>query len=73
MMRQTDALGVVTMVAARGKDERPRPAIQPVGKSRQRQAIAVQHGDTLTSAQQAGSRGEPLIQPGTSSSTPGGV
>ena len=38
------AQGVTAMIDARTEDERPRPEIQPVGKSRQRQVRAVQHG-----------------------------
>jgi len=58
MMEMTDAQGLIAMIDARVKSERPRPEIQPVGKSRQRQVRAVQHGKTLTSAWKAGSQGE---------------
>jgi hypothetical protein len=46
----TDAQGLIAMIRARTEDERPRPEIQPVGKRRQRQVRAVQHGKTLASA-----------------------
>ena len=49
VMGMTDAQGRA-VVDARLEDERPRPEIQPVGKSRQRQVVAVQHGITLASA-----------------------
>jgi hypothetical protein len=54
MMGVTDAQSLQAIVDARIKDERPRPAIQPVGKSRQRQVRAVQHGEILASARKGG-------------------
>jgi hypothetical protein len=56
MMGLTGAQGLIAMVDARIARERPRPEIQPVGKrpSRQRQVRAVQHGETLASAEKGG-------------------
>jgi len=49
-MTRADAKRRAAIVDARREDERPRPEIQPVGKGRQRQVMAVQHGGNLASA-----------------------
>ena len=50
MMALADDECLAIRVEARTEDERPRAEIQPIEKSRLRQIRAVQHGQTLTSA-----------------------
>lgn len=50
MMVIADHERLAVGVEARTEDERPRAEIQPIEKSRLRQVRAVQHGQTLTSA-----------------------
>ena len=54
MLGRANAKVRAAVVDARRKDERPRAEIQPVRKGRQRQVIAVQHGETLASARDSG-------------------
>jgi len=49
-MGVTNAQGLTAKVGARLSGERPRAEVQPIQIGRERPVIAVQHGETLTSA-----------------------